>query len=62
MTRSLRTRMPGVAFSLEAAETGRPVAIDGLEVVVHEVVALMPTELKPREEPTDASARPRARG
>lgn len=57
----LRARMPGVAFSMEAAESGRPVTLDGLDVVVHEVVPLMPVELKPREEPSDARASARRR-
>jgi hypothetical protein len=46
----LRTKLPSRSVCMEAAASGSPVQLDGLDVVVHEVVPLMPAELKPQRE------------
>lgn len=56
-----RSRMPSAAFSQEASREGQPVLLDGLDVVVHEVVPLLPEKLAraSRGEPTLHSPRRR---
>ena len=50
-------QFPTMAVCMDAAAAGTPVTLDGMDVVVHEVVQLMPATLEPRTREDDGSVR-----
>jgi hypothetical protein len=53
----LLNQLPSNAVCMQAAAAGAPVTLDGLDVVTHEVVALVPAELKTAAEHRDGKQR-----
>jgi hypothetical protein len=50
-------QMPAMSVCMEAAASGTPVTLDGMDVVVHEVVALVPATLVPHANGDDGPVR-----